>query len=412
MEAAQGHPIPIPSSAVMPGNDHLTAPPRRSRTPRTDPAGRNPLEDSAQSCLGDPLQLYLGNIGKFSLLTPEQERQFAEVIDQERLKISTLLSCDRAWEGFCLGSGLAGGFEGARLAQPAKGDSRPGPGAEWLESTPEVRQRFMQIIEQRSLGACSQEARDLISQVLASQKKISNAQKQLIEGNLRLVVAIAKKYSRRNVPLEDLIQEGNLGLMKAAEKYDVGRETRFCTYAVWWIRQRILKAIYDHSRTVRLPAQKFAQIRKVRQAASDLRQSLRREPEPAEIGARLGMPAAEVQSLFQAASDTVSLEATGQDDNTSPLAEALVDRRSQAPDQGAVVRDLRKNIEAVLRCLSPREQLCIRRRFGLENGCRAALGGAAQPFSGAPDSIRLIEARAIRRLRYLAARTRLKDFRA
>ena len=304
MEPAQDHQIPTPSSALLPGKDDLAATQRRSRTPRTDPAGRktNRLPESAQSCLGDPLQLYLGNIGKISLLTPEGERQLAGVIDQERLKISTLLSCDRAWEEVC--SGMAGGSESARLeAEAAPTCSRPGPAAEWLESTPTVQQRFMQILEQRSLDACSQEGRDLISQVLASQRKIAQAKDQLIEANLRLVVALAKGFSRRGVPLEDLIQEGNLVLMKAAEKYDLGHETRFCTYAAWWIRQRILKAIYDQSRTVRLPVRKFAQLRKLRQAASDLRQSLQREPEPAEIGDLMGLSAAEVQSLLRAASE-------------------------------------------------------------------------------------------------------------
>ena len=309
----------------------------------------NTLVDSF--AIDDPVRMYLKEIGKVPLLSPEEEIDLAQ-------KMSS-----------------------GNLAQ------------EQLDSA-----------EEGSLSA------EETAQLKALLKEGEKAKQKLAEANLRLVVSIAKRYVGRGMLFLDLIQEGNLGLIKAVEKFDYTKGYKFSTYATWWIRQAITRAIADQARTIRIPVHMVETINKVIRVSRQLLQELGHDPSPEEIAGEMAMPVDKVREILKIAQEPVSLETPIGEEEDSHLGDFIPDEGASEPSEAASFTLLKEQLVDVLGTLTPREEKVLKLRFGIEDGRTRTLEEVGKEFNVTRERIRQIEAKALRKLRHPSRSKRLKDF--
>ena len=308
--------------------------------------------------IDDPVRMYLKEIGKVNLLTSDEEIKLARAM--------------------VLGAEAKEQFDVLEEARKTAGDTSP-------------------------LTEAEQELRKLI-------RKGNSAKQRLAEANLRLVVSIAKRYVGRGMLFLDLIQEGNLGLIKAVEKFDYTKGYKFSTYATWWIRQAITRAIADQARTIRIPVHMVETINKVIRVSRQLLQELGHDPSPEEISEEMNMPVDKVREILKIAQEPVSLETPIGEEEDSHLGDFIPDEDASEPSEAASFTLLKEQLVDVLSTLTPREERVLKLRFGIEDGRTRTLEEVGKEFNVTRERIRQIEAKALRKLRHPSRSKKLKDF--
>ena len=308
--------------------------------------------------IDDPVRMYLKEIGKVPLLNPDEEIVLAQA----------------------------------------------------MSAGNEARAKLDELEEQRKRGETPDITPEEEAQLRKVFKKGESSKQKLAEANLRLVVSIAKRYVGRGMLFLDLIQEGNLGLIKAVEKFDYTKGYKFSTYATWWIRQAITRAIADQARTIRIPVHMVETINKVIRVSRQLLQELGHDPSPNEIAAEMGMPVEKVREILKIAQEPVSLETPIGEEEDSHLGDFIPDEGASEPSEAASFTLLKEQLRDVLSTLTPREEKVLKLRFGIEDGRTRTLEEVGKEFNVTRERIRQIEAKALRKLRHPSRSKKLKDF--
>ncbi len=366
------------------------------------------LKAAMDELLDDPVKNYLKQIGQIPLLSAEQEVDLSKRI-HAGAEAAHILQADRQKYGapeYIKKNSARFSFEEDENSRSytedidEEGSEKPSVDAEEKAAEEEA----MEAVEN---GPLTEERRQ---ELLKTRRDGLNARRSLSEANLRLVVSIAKKHVGHNLAFLDLIQEGNIGLIKAAEKFDCDRGFRFSTYATWWIRQAITRAIADQARTIRIPVHMVETINKLIRVSRQLLQELGREPTPEEIAEEMNMPVDRVREILKISQEPVSLETPIGEEEDSHLGDFIQDDNVPVPSDAAAFTLLKEQLVEVLGTLTEREQKVLRLRFGLDDGRARTLEEVGKEFNVTRERIRQIEAKALRKLRHPSRSRKLKDY--
>ena len=373
-------------------------------------AEENPadLKAAMDELLDDPVKNYLKQIGQIPLLSAEQEVDLSKRI-HAGAEAAHILQADRqkySAPEYIKKNSARFSFEEDENSRSytedidEEGSEKPSEDAEEKAAEEEA----MEAVEN---GPLTEERRQ---ELLKTRRDGLNARRSLSEANLRLVVSIAKKHVGHNLAFLDLIQEGNIGLIKAAEKFDCDRGFRFSTYATWWIRQAITRAIADQARTIRIPVHMVETINKVIRVSRQLLQELGHDPSPEEIAEEMSMPVDKVREILKIAQEPVSLETPIGEEEDSHLGDFIPDEDASEPSGAASFTLLKEQLVDVLGTLTPREEKVLKLRFGIEDGRTRTLEEVGKEFNVTRERIRQIEAKALRKLRHPSRSKKLRDF--
>jgi RNA polymerase primary sigma factor len=263
---------------------------------------------------------------------------------------------------------------------------------------------------QAKVGIPIKDIKEINRQMSTGEAKARRAKREMTEANLRLVISIAKKYTNRGLQFLDLIQEGNIGLMKAVDKFEYRRGYKFSTYATWWIRQAITRSIADQARTIRIPVHMIETINKMNRISRQILQETGQEPDPATLAEKMEMPEEKIRKILKISKEPISMETPIGDDDDSHLGDFIEDAATMAPNDAAIYASLRGVTKDVLDTLTPREAKVLRMRFGIEMNTDHTLEEVGKQFDVTRERIRQIEAKALRKLRHPSRSERLRSF--
>ena len=383
----------------------------RNRKPNLSPAKRKEIKTK----LNDARRQVAEKLDSLNLHPVQRERLIQRVRDLAQ----EIAACERELAYCRRRLGVAGDEGTALLLKLSRGrqgliavrrkTSVPMDVLHEIEKAAQNARRRIRGIEAESLVP-AEELRESVKLLDQAEEKVKRGKAELVEANLRLVVSIAKKYTNRGLQFLDLIQEGNIGLMKAVDKFEYKRGYKFSTYATWWIRQAITRAIADQARTIRIPVHMIETINKLIRTSRHLVQKLGREPSPEEIAEKMDLPLDKVRKILKIAKEPISLETPIGEEEDSHLGDFIEDKKAISPLDAAIRYDLQRQINNALKTLTPREERVLRKRFGIGENTDHTLEEVGQDFAVTRERIRQIEAKALRKLRHPSRSKKLRSF--
>ena len=367
----------------------------------------------------DLVDTYLKSVGRFPMLKIDEEHEYVRILEEgkaelKKIALSSPLAIPRV---LALGANIKQGLVKAQDVLRFPGEWKDSFEAEFMRLYNRLKRLLFigkQVergitIEMEKLGLDEPALREMVSRIEKEDAKVKVAKDELIKANLRLVVSIAKKYVNRGLTLLDLIQEGNIGLMKASDRYESGKGTKFSTYSTWWIRQRITRAILDQARTIRLPVHLIEESTRISRIYTKFMREKGREPAPEEVAKIMGLSVVRVNEILRAIQEPVSLE-TPILSEEKELKDVIIDEKSVSPFKTLENSEASSRIEEVLASLSEREEKIIRMRFGIGVGTEHTLEEVGKFFNLTRERIRQIEIKALKKLRHPARSKMLREY--